>query len=205
MIKKLFTIGAVASAVMVAGCNEDEPTRKARPAATPQAAAETSKPAPAPVASSSGTESNTPQIKENFLFVINDIPVSRPDGRDFTVDALAYCAQIADQYDAGNAAETRDYKEACTRIVTGKYNYFACDRENFVASTATNNKTLRARGWNMKESEIKDSYLLLESQIRNIAAMGYNTSTVMNISNVENALPYDGFKPGQDCRKFLLK
>lgn len=199
MNKSIWIAGALVSALALAACKDD----KNKNVSTPSQ--------PSPVKTENSVVPETTVQKETvyaepFLVSLTGIPVNRPNGNQFTADVVAYCGEIAEEYNQNSAGDVAEYKKACRSIIAGKLNYYACDRSSFLASNSTNNKVLRAHGLGMDESEIKDSYLFTKQGVINAGAyLGYNSYTLVDVSDVKAADKYPDFVPGNDCPRFLKR
>lgn len=141
-----------------------------------------------------------PPLNEAFLLTLTDIPVARPNGTEFTANVIAYCDLIDENYDSSKPDSLAAYTRECRAIIAGTLNYYGCDRPSFLASVGVADRALRARSLNRSVEETTDGTLLSEAQLRFIVRdRDYNVFTVTGVSNVDAALPYQGFTPGENC------
>lgn len=182
---------AVAAAVYFTAQPGDAPTQ-ATPAGTNTAQTDT-------VERGSGGRV-LPPLNEAFLLTLTDIPVARPNGTAFTANVIAYCDLIDENYDLSKPDSLAAYTRECRSIIEGTLNYFGCDRPSFLASVGVADRALRARSLNRSVEETTDGTLLSEAQLRFIVRdRDYNVFTVTGVSNVDAALPYEGFQRGENC------
>ncbi len=171
--RSLAALAAVA--FLTSGCFEEE----TKPGNDNAAA-----PATTPAQTSSSKPLVTP-VPDAFVLDLKGIELNR-DGKNFTVDATAYCATIDDKYNPSRSDQVAAYTEACRKITQRSLQLRACSREWFIASIPTDNPAIRAAGKKMDAADVPASWLFPIDELRR-AAQNHDTLTVHAISDLEAA------------------
>lgn len=179
----------------LAACQEDAPKA---PAANPD------------ITVSAGLQSTTRQTEqpENisakmaFILTMKDIPLKR-DGKVFTADTIAYCGDIAEDFNPEKSSSLDAYKDKCTARVTERLQRQACTSMAFLSGTATNKPAIRGYSMDIPAENVAENLLWTTDNIKHqlIHDYGYETLTLTNVSDLDaaNTKHFRSERPSPDC------